>query len=276
MSSPTLSVCSSVLSWNVPFSLRPAACPVGVALPLTSPTLMATKFASEFDNNPVNDFDSGKTVGRNEKGTFQLNTDEQTLKVGEDVKVKMTVSEMATFLGYQMTLAYNQNMLELLDIQGDIQNFGTPESGFVTYSQADNKDANYTLVFRAKTNGTLSQAISINSRYTSAEAYNLQGETYNVALNFKGKQNESLALYQNRPNPFDGTTSISFNMPARETARITITDVSGKIIKTIENEYAKGYNEISINKSDLGTSGVFYYRLETATENLTKKMIVIE
>ncbi len=219
---------------------------------------------------------TGQAVGRNEKGTFQLNTDEQTLRVGELLKVTMNSTEMASFLAYQMTLNYNPSMMELVDIQGDAQNFGTPEAGFVTYSQADNKDANYTLVFRAKINGMLSQALSINSRYTNAEAYNLQGETYSIALNFKGKQNENLALYQNRPNPFDGTTTISFNMPTRQNARIVISDLSGRIIKTIEAEYAKGYNEININKAEIGTSGVLYYRLETANETLTKKMIVIE
>jgi hypothetical protein len=219
---------------------------------------------------------TGQAAGRNEKGTFLLNTDEQALRTGETVKVTMSSAEMASFLAYQMTLAYNSSMIELVDIQGDMQNFGTPEAGFVTYSQADNKDANYTLVFRSKINGMLSQALSINSRYTSAEAYNLQGETYSIALNFKGKQNENLALYQNRPNPFDGTTTISFNMPIQQNARIVISDVSGRILKTIEAEYAKGYNEINISKAEIGTSGVLYYRLETATETLTKKMIVIE
>jgi GEVED domain/Secretion system C-terminal sorting domain/Dockerin type I domain len=219
---------------------------------------------------------TGQAAGRNDKGTFLLNTDEQALRSGETVKVTMSSAQMASFLAYQMTLAYNPSMVELVDIQGDAQNFGTPEAGFVTYSQADNKDASYTLIFRAKTNGMLSQALSINSRYTNAEAYNLQGETYNIVLNFKGKQNENLALYQNRPNPFDGTTTISFNMPTQENARIVISDVSGKIIKTIEAEYAKGYNEINVSKAEIGTSGVLYYRLETATETLTKKMIVIE
>jgi hypothetical protein len=37
--------------------------------------------------------------------------------------------------------------------------------------------------------------------------------------------------------------------------------------------YSKGYNTIAIDKALLNTVGMMYYKLETATDSATKKMI---
>ena len=83
------------------------------------------------------------------------------------------------------------------------------------------------------------------------------------------------ALYQNTPNPVAHETSIGFNMPKDGAAKLTIYSVEGKVVMTKNIDAKAGVNQISINKSDL-TSGVLYYRLETADHSGTKKMIVIE
>ena len=40
--------------------------------------------------------------------------------------------------------------------------------------------------------------------------------------------------------------------------------------------YNAGYNEITLRKSDLGTTGVLYYQLESGDNTATKKMVIIE
>ena len=44
----------------------------------------------------------------------------------------------------------------------------------------------------------------------------------------------------------------------------------------VQGDYTKGYNEVTIDRSQLGSTGVLYYQLETAEYSATKKMIIVE
>ena len=142
---------------------------------------------------------------------------------------------------------------------------------------ADNDDVLFTLRFVAKSDMKLSEAIRISSQYTRSEAYNNEG-LLNIGLNFNidGKvQTAPFALYQNQPNPFKHETAIGFNMPESGKAKMKFFDVTGKLLKEIEGDFSVGYNEISISRAELPTTGVIYYQLETATNSATKKMIMM-
>ena len=134
----------------------------------------------------------------------------------------------------------------------------------------------FTLVFKAKKDGVLSQNTSITTNVTVSEAYNNEGIILTPTLKFNNEKTAKFELYQNRPNPFNGATVISFNLPQSGNATLTISDVSGKIIKRFDNDFAKGYNEIKLNKTDLGTSGVLYYQLEQNGQKASKKLVIIE
>ena len=83
-------------------------------------------------------------------------------------------------------------------------------------------------------------------------------------------------MYQNQPNPFQGSTLIGFNLPSASTATLTIYDMAGKVLKVVKGNYTKGYNEINISGAELNNTGVMYYQLDTPTATATKKMIVLE
>jgi hypothetical protein len=53
-------------------------------------------------------------------------------------------------------------------------------------------------------------------------------------------------------------------------------DVTGKVVKQLTSEYAKGINTIVLAKNELSASGVLYYTLESGDFTATKKMIIIE
>ena len=121
----------------------------------------------------------------------------------------------------------------------------------------------------------MSKAINVSSRLTKAEAYNQSGSLMNLALDFTAEKGEAtFALLQNQPNPFSNQTLIGFNLPETSFATLTIYDVAGRILKQYTGDFAKGYNEVSVSRSDLSATGLLFYKLETATETATKKMIV--
>ena len=58
--------------------------------------------------------------------------------------------------------------------------------------------------------------------------------------------------------------------------KLSVYDVSGKVLKVIEGEYAAGYNQVSVTRNELGTNGVLYYQVDTKNDSATRKMIIIE
>ena len=86
----------------------------------------------------------------------------------------------------------------------------------------------------------------------------------------------SIDLFQNQPNPFLHETVIGFDLPKAMDATIVIYDISGRELKRISGEYAKGYNSLSINSKELNAKGFLIYQLSTALGSKTKRMILVE
>ncbi|NND08847.1 MAG: tandem-95 repeat protein [Saprospiraceae bacterium] len=81
-------------------------------------------------------------------------------------------------------------------------------------------------------------------------------------------------LYQNRPNPFEEETSIGFYLPKAASATLRIYDVTGRLLKVIEGDYAKGYQEVEVHARDINTRGMLYYQLDTDKFIATKRMVL--
>ena len=136
----------------------------------------------------------------------------------------------------------------------------------------------FTLVVKANAKAKLSNLLQISKSITPAEAYRSNGpdmEMLDVNLNFN--QAETVAfefeLFQNKPNPFHEATTIGFRLPAAGLATLTVYDLSGKVLKTVSKDFAKGYNEIILNHGELGASGVLFYQLETNSQTATRRMV---
>ncbi len=95
--------------------------------------------------------------------------------------------------------------------------------------------------------------------------------THEETANSKG-----IELLQNRPNPFDESTIISFLVhgPAtNHTARIVITDLNGKMLKEIPVEVKEGMNEVLYHHG-YNMVGTFLYSLYIDGQMIaTKKMV---
>ena len=217
-------------------------------------------------------------------GTLLLDVNDRSVKAGETFEVTFKTAEAAQ--GFQFTL--NLDGLTVTEIAGDdkvnADNFGVflpagataKEGGALTVSIDGAQE--FTVSFRAAKAGKLSELLSVSSRITKAEGYNSKGEREEVALRFRSPAGMTTTvgvgfeLYQNQPNPFVGHTSIGFNLPAAATATLTVYDESGRTIFTQKGDFAKGYNSIPLDKTVLNTSGLLYYKLQTATNVATRKM----
>jgi hypothetical protein len=219
---------------------------------------------------------------RNLTANLGIEVPDMNMVAGNEYKVDFTAADLNGVEGFQFTLNLDKKGLELVDIVSGIageEHFGIfTEEGVITASWNGESKGGvlFSLVFRAKTNTTLSEVLNLNSRYTAAEAYK-GGGVMNVGLNFNAsKSSANYALYQNTPNPFAGETVIGFNLPVAGEATLTIQDVTGRTLKVINGQYAKGYNQVNIKSNELTATGVLTYTLKAADYTLTKKMIVVE
>ena len=89
-------------------------------------------------------------------------------------------------------------------------------------------------------------------------------------------ENKSLRLGQNFPNPFSESTIISYTINEAETVTLHIYDVTGTLLRTINEGFrAPGSYSIEIDGSVFET-GVYIYNLQGNFGTDSKKMIVVD
>ncbi|MCB9276650.1 MAG: T9SS type A sorting domain-containing protein [Lewinellaceae bacterium] len=217
-------------------------------------------------------------------GAFAFQVADEAVKAGNEYTVSFAAGS-ADVDGYQGTLTFDNAALELVDVINGVateENFGLTRlsEGAIATSWNGKVEAGqnlFSLVFRAKTDGQLSELLSISNRVTKAEAYNRAGEYMDVAIQFSTGTvvSAGFELYQNTPNPFKGETAIGFNLPADAQVTMTISDVTGKVVKLVRVDGVKGYNRVVVSSNGL-PAGVLTYTVSTADFTATKKMVIVE
>lgn len=88
------------------------------------------------------------------------------------------------------------------------------------------------------------------------------------------KETGDYNLYQNVPNPFSETTSISFYLPKEEYVEIEIYDVRLNPLGTITQKlFPAGKNTVSFDAKRL-SAGVYFYKMKAGDFVAVKKMVV--
>jgi hypothetical protein len=232
----------------------------------------------------------GNNVESRSAQSLALTTANQTFNAGQIVNIPVTMADNADVTGFQFTVNFDTELFSLEAVNGGIigmtdQNFGFAKlaDGIVTVSYNKEKAFNlaeganvFTLTLKAKDNGLVSQGLWLDSSLTPAEAYTNDNDVMNVAFNVSGRSEASTVLYQNTPNPFKAITVIGFDLPEAMDAKVTIYDVTGRVLRVINNTFVKGYNSVELNKNEIGSVGVLYYTLEAGDFKATRKMVVID
>jgi hypothetical protein len=88
-------------------------------------------------------------------------------------------------------------------------------------------------------------------------------------------------LAQNYPNPFNPSTTINFSIPKTENVTLKVFNVLGEEIATlVDGSFQPGTHSATWNGLDAAgntvVSGVYLYRLQSESQTLTKKMILVK
>ena len=215
-------------------------------------------------------------------GDSYIEIDEMMLQKGDLVSVPFYLNELME--GFQFTLNFDQDNVSFSRLEEGLlklEHMGLAklDEGALTFSwngEPSSVIGNtlFTLDLIVDESCVLSDVLSVNSRFTSAEAYPAIGGIHNIGL-FAG---ETIAvankLYQNIPNPVKGSTTIGFELAENQSINLSIMTLDGQIVKTINGDFHLGYNEVVVK--DLNSAGVLYYTLRAGDFTSTKKMIIIE
>ena len=232
---------------------------------------------------------------RNTVATLSLDVDAAKVKAGESMTVDFKAKDFNKMIGFQFTLTFDESIVAFEDVVAGIDGLNSDNFGFSRLDEGaitvswnhnasltlDDETVLFSLLFNGKSTAELSDVIGITSTVTAAEAYSKsntssQGtsDVMDVQLTFNGvTTSDKTQLLQNRPNPVASATVIPFQLAEGGEVTLKVIDINGKIVKVVRGDYTKGYNEI--NLTDLKGSGVMYYQLETGSETLVKKMILI-
>ena len=258
----------------------------------TNMNFMAVKIGDVNGNVNPSSYSSHITEVRS-NNVIEFKMEDKLAAVGEIISIPVTANNFDEIIGFQFTMDFDQSAMEYAGIASSSlemseANLGlvSADRGLISVSwndvEANSFDADevlFTLEFKAKADTRVSEVFALNSRITNAEAYSNDLSLVNTKLVFKDGASSTFEvaqfeLYQNNPNPFNNETSISFNLAEAGEAVLSVYDVTGKMLIRIVEDYQKGYNEVSLNTSDLShMQGVMYYTLESKGYTSTKKMV---
>ncbi|MBK9734400.1 MAG: T9SS type A sorting domain-containing protein [Saprospiraceae bacterium] len=79
----------------------------------------------------------------------------------------------------------------------------------------------------------------------------------------------------NTPNPWNTETGINFYLPKAGKVKLTVRDLTGRVLYTTYNEYLKGENTILVTRDQLEVGGLLLYDLTFDNEVKSMKMLNI-
>jgi len=84
------------------------------------------------------------------------------------------------------------------------------------------------------------------------------------------------SLAPNYPNPFNATTTISYNLPQASEVTLDIYDVLGRKVHTLRNGYQSAGPQSAVWNADGFSSGVYFYRLTAGELQRFEKMVLLK
>ncbi|MFH1736122.1 MAG: T9SS type A sorting domain-containing protein, partial [bacterium] len=97
-----------------------------------------------------------------------------------------------------------------------------------------------------------------------------------ITLGGNISQPESHALFTAYPNPFNPSTTITFNLDAAAHTRLSIYDIQGRLLTTLVD----GFRDAGIHEATFGAtnfaSGIYFARIEAGNRSVMQKLILVK
>lgn len=198
----------------------------------------------------------------------------QSLPVSAAVELLMPIKAFNT--DSLMTISWDaQNidafaLIELLDCETET-NYDLSESGSFDFTiKPDSISSTDSLTVPASPLDILEASDHASSRFQ------INTDFLTISNEEENRIPSTPELSQNYPNPFNPSTTINYGVPQTGQVNLEVYNVLGQKVSTLVNTNQRaGRYSINFDASNL-SSGMYFYRLQTAGKVLTEKMMLIK
>jgi len=208
---------------------------------------------------------------------FYIETDETTYPYGQDIYITFNLHNTSNDT---ITVAFANTAPFLYYFDGEM--FYPPSFQVVTYVTFT-PDSLYSFTHPHIYNLNLGEHEVISEFYTISNIITADPIYFTVeSVNVDDSNLQNIAVQlTNYPNPFNPTTTISFNLPSDSDVSVEIYNVKGQKVKTLVNEkMVAGSNRVVWNGDDESgnsvSSGIYYYKFNVngKTEAVNKCLLL--
>jgi hypothetical protein len=218
--------------------------------------------------------------------TFRI--DDAPVRKGDSFTMKVTSESIDELQGFQLALMCHD--LSLVSVDGAAlpvsdENISFTNDGLLrmtwnhdrSYPVREN-EVLFTITFTASSAGMISDKISVNPSGLQPEVYtgsDLKAYELNIEFERPAQKSEINSL-RIEPNPLTTQAAVKFNLSTGGEAEINFFDLSGKLVYSIQKEYAAGDHTEHINAKDLPSGdGVICCQLVCNGYTSTQKLVLL-
>lgn len=205
--------------------------------------------------------------------------------ISSNLVVEISANEVSEAAAMGMIIRYPESMVEVTSVSSQLGDINySVKNGEIRINwlsqEAAEKAVNNNLpvvTINAETRDNL-KGESIRFELDPATHFsNLKGELIGTTYTLPVFKSTAGYLQANYPNPFSGSTSIAYTVPAEGKVNVSLYNQQGQMVRTLVNDNMKaGSYQINFNSAGL-EPGVYYYTLKVNginSINETKKMII--
>ncbi|WP_020567128.1 T9SS type A sorting domain-containing protein [Neolewinella persica] len=223
--------------------------------------------------------------GRPRSGKVMLETSDLNMVAGNTYEVTIDAAAAADLEGLQGTFSLSSGV-RLIDVDYGQLTSGNLNTGFAargllpfSFNAASGLNQSVpvvTLRIEAIADVRLSDALEITDDVIIAEGYTQSNGLAGVGIRFTHTEATPVmnVLEQNTPNPVAETTVIRFTLEQAGNTTLSVRDISGRVILEQNIVAVAGENALTLNRKQLGASGILTYTLTAKDFTATRKMMV--
>jgi hypothetical protein len=110
--------------------------------------------------------------------------------------------------------------------------------------------------------------------------YHLCNEAYTYPqeppLSVTDERPGAFVLRQNRPNPFNPTTTIEYTIPRSGHARLEVYSSSGQLVDVLVDDHMAAGSHMAVWNTMGKASGTYFYRFRFGGFDETRKMTIVK
>lgn len=208
----------------------------------------------------------------------ELSYEDKTVRKSDMLTLSLTMSEKDIF-GFQFVL--NTPGLKLLDASGLLDDSKVHQDGdklYVSFNQPSAlQGAELVLKFMPVVDGQLSDLISLDEQTRTAEVYSgMDNRISGLYLQNKNGNQGEFALFQNKPNPFNQGTELSFRLPKATQVQLHVYSLTGQLVMELDQPFEAGRHTVTLEAEDFPGEGMYFYKIKTTENSAVRQLILIK